>query len=293
MWWLFLACRPSSPVSAAPSASQSVLVVSSYFGDQIDLFDPASGQPVGKIRGLDGPQTVVAGPDGEWIACSELQDAVVRIDPRTGEVVGTLVADDPVTPADETGGLVHPDAAVFGPDGRLYVASFETDQVLVYTADGVFAGVAVEAGAGGLDGPDIGLGFDPGGSLVVPGWTSHHVHRFTLAGEPLPDLVGPGHGLEAPRDVVFDARGHAYVSGFESDGVLRVDAVTGAITPFAALAGAAGLALDEQAGVLFAASGADDTVHALALDTGEDLGIRVDAPRIDGITSVRLFSLTP
>ena len=45
----------------------------------------------------------------------------LRIDPRSLAILGVLVGDNPATPDDETGGLLNPDAAIFGPDGRLYV----------------------------------------------------------------------------------------------------------------------------------------------------------------------------
>jgi DNA-binding beta-propeller fold protein YncE len=289
MWLLFVACRhPEAPDGSSSARSTVVLTASSYFGDVIHLFDPATAQLLGKITGLDGPQTVVAGPDGDWIACSELDNAVVRIDPATLAVSGSLIADDPATEADETGGLKNPDAAAFGPDGRLYVSSFETDQVLRYESDGTFVDAAVDAGEGGLDGPDIGLGFDPDGNLIVPGWYSDRIHCYAPDGTPLDDLVTKEDGLDSPREVLFDAAGRAYVSGFDSDTVLRVDA-TGAVEVFATVDGASGLALDGE--TLFVASGADDTIRAFDVSTGEDLGVRVDFRPIDGITVLRLLTL--
>lgn len=292
MWSLLLACsHPTSPSTTSPPTEppRSVLTVSSYFGDTIHLFAPDTGEVLGKITGLDGPQTVVVGPDGAWVACSELANQIVTIDPATATVTGALVADDPATEADETGGLVHPDAAAFGPDGRLYVSSFETDAILRYEADGTFVDAVIPAGLGGLDGPDLGLGFDPDGNLVVPGYYSDRIHRYDPSGAPLADLLGPEDGLDAPREVVYDAAGRAYVSAFGSDAVFRV-ATDGAVERFD-VPGAAGLAIDEAAGVLFVASGGDDTVRALDLATGVDQGIRIDFRPLDAVTAIRLLSV--
>ena len=305
MWLLLLAACTRDPVdtdtdtdtdtdSGADTDSGDplptyVLSVSSYFGDVIHLFDPDTGEPIGEVTGLDGPQTVEVGPDGDWIACSELQNAIVRIDPVSYAVTGTVVADDPETLDDETGGLLGPDAATFGSDGHLYVSSFETDAVLRYTAAGVFVDVFVAPKAGGLNGPDLGLGFDPDGALVVPGWYSDRVHRYDPAtGEPLTDLVPDGAGLGAPREVRFDRSGVAYVTGFDSDGVLRVD-VSGTITELVPLNGAAGMAIDEDRGVMYVSSGADDQVHAYDLATGYYLGELMAHEAIDGATAVELL----
>ncbi|MEQ1571034.1 MAG: hypothetical protein ABMA64_35720 [Myxococcota bacterium] len=262
--------------------------MSSYFGGQIHLFDPDTFESIGAIRGVPGAQTVVSGPTGEWIAVAELDDAIVRVDPDTFEVTGPLVADDPATSDDETGGLDNPDAAAFGPDGRLYVSSFETDQVLRYEADGTFVDVFVDAGVGGLDGPDIGLGFEPTGDLVVPGWTSDRVHRYdALTGAPLDDLVGPEDGLAAPRAVRFTADGVGWVTGHDAGGLLRVDPDTGAVTVANPLPRAAGLAIVGD--TLLVSTSADDTVHAIDPRTGEDLGVRIDFRPIDGVTAIELL----
>lgn len=268
-----------------------VLVVSSYFGGKVHVFDKTTGANLGVVEGVDGAQTVVASATGEWIACAELKNEVVRIDPASLTIVGTLVADDPGTPEDETGGLLNPDAAIFGPDGRLYVSSFETDQVLRYEADGTFVDVFVAAGAGGLDGPDIGLVFAPDGEFLVPGWYSNRVHRYDPAtGASLGDLIGPDQGLENPRAIAFDTAGRAYVSGFATNGVLRRDPTTGETVQLVTLERATGMVLDEEAGELLVASGWDDTVHAFDLETGEDRGERVGFRPIEGATAIGLLS---
>jgi streptogramin lyase len=280
---------PEAPPAPSSSPTEVVLVLSSYFGGEIHLFDPATGEVRGVVKHVPGAQTVAVGPDGAWYACAELDDAVVRIDPATLRVSGSLVADDPATAVDEAGGLSHPDAATFGPDGRLYVSSYETDQVLRYEADGTFVDAFVDAGVGGLDEPDLGLSFAPNGDLVVPGYDSDRVHRYDAqTGAPLPDRVSVDDGLAAPRAIRFDGEGRAYVASHDSGQILRVDP-DGAVTAFAALPRVAGLALDEVAGVLYASSDGDDTVHAFDLATGDDLGVRVDFRPVDGATALELL----
>jgi streptogramin lyase len=280
--------EPEAPQSSPP-ATVPVLAVSSYWGGKIHLFDPDTGESVGTIRGVPGAQTLVAAPSGAWVACAEGENRIVTVDPATLEVTGALVEDDPATSTDETGGMQNPDAAIFGPDGRLYVSSFETDQVLRYEADGTFVDVFVDAGVGGLDGPDFGLAFSPQGDLLVPGWYSNRIHRYDpQTGEPKEDLLDEADGLLAPRAIVHDSTGKAYVSGFDSDNVLTVDS-TGEVRALASLDRASGLALDEAADRFFLGSGEDDTVHVFDLQTGEDQGVFIDFRPMDGLTVVTLL----
>ena len=58
-----------------------------------------------------------------------------------------------MTPGNETGGLDAPTAAVFGPVGSLYVASFSRDEVLRYDIKtGAALGTLVPRNGGGLRG---------------------------------------------------------------------------------------------------------------------------------------------
>lgn len=293
-----LACKhpasgpsPEGPVAPDAPETQVVMSLSSYFAGKIHLFSPETGELVGAVKDIEGPQTVTVAPDGRWVACAELENRIVVIDPATLEVIEGLVEDDPATELDETGGMKNPDAATFGPDGRLYVSSFETDQILRYEADGRFVDAFIEAGEGGLDGPDIGLSFAPNGEWLVPGWYSDAIHRYDQQGNYLGDLVTAEDGLDSPRAVRYDEDGSAWISGFDSGSVLEVDLASGEITQTLSVPGAAGLAIDEAAGTLYVSTGADDTIRAFDLATRADLGVRVDLRAIDGATAVELLQI--
>jgi DNA-binding beta-propeller fold protein YncE len=104
---------------------------------------------------------------------------ILRFDGMTGAFVDRFVWDDPMTPKDETGGLSGPGAVLFGPDGDLFVSSFDSDAILRYDgASGAFVEVFVTAGSGGLDGPDAGMVFGPDGHLYVPGYYSDTIPRY-------------------------------------------------------------------------------------------------------------------
>ena len=79
---------------------------------------------------------------------------MLRYDGTTGQFMDVFV------PADLLW-LDAPRGLAFGPDGNLYVASLNTDDVLRYDgATGAILGAFVKAGSGGLDGP-VGLLFGP------------------------------------------------------------------------------------------------------------------------------------
>lgn len=266
-------------------ATRVVLAVSGYFSDAVYLYD-RDGTPLGSIPEVDGAQTVVLAPDGTLVACAEERNEVWRVDPLTFAVLGPLIDAEAAAAA----GLDGPTAAVFGPDGDLFVGSFGDDRVLRFGPDGTFEGAFVDAGAGGLDGPDIGLAFGPDGHLYVPSWSTGSVLRFDGAtGASLGAVVGPEHGLVAPRGLAWDADGALLVASSGSDAILRVDPADGTVTP--ALASREPQGIVRDGGELLVAEAQMDKVRAYDLTTGEAVGTVVDDPAIEGITSLSLLTL--
>ena len=73
--------------------------------------------------------------------------SVLRYNASTGAFIDTFVAPG-------SGGLDDPEGLAFGPDGHLYVSSFDSDEVLRYNGmTGAFIDAFVTAGNGGLDCP--------------------------------------------------------------------------------------------------------------------------------------------
>lgn len=247
---------PASGSSSGGSGSDLELLVCSFGGDSVGRYDLDTGAFLGVLEpsdDLDGALGAAVGPDGDIYVASEESNMVLRYDGATGAWVGRFVWDDPATPKDETGGLRGPGAVLFGPDGRLYVSSFDSSAILRYDgATGEFVDVFVPPGAGGLKGPDAGMVFGPDGHLYVPGFYSDSIPRYDGAtGAPLGDFVMGGE-LAAPRTLVF--RGdHLYVANEGSDEVLRYDASTGAFVDVFVAAGTAGL--DGPAGMVFDPAG--------------------------------------
>jgi len=202
-----------------------LMLVSGYDSDAIHVFRAASGAFVGTIGPVPGAQSITTGPDGMLYACAEKIDQVLRIDPTTLSITGAFVWDDPLTLEDENASLDGPTGAIFGPDGNLYVASFDNDCVLRFDgASGAYMDIFVDTGSGGLDGPDAGMTFGPDGHLYVPSFWNHRVLRYDgTTGASLGVFIPPSAGnLLQPRGVVFEA-GSCYVASSLNNRVLRYD----------------------------------------------------------------------
>ncbi|MCK6445264.1 MAG: NHL repeat-containing protein [Planctomycetes bacterium] len=256
---------PDAGMTIGPDGN---LYVPSFWTNQVKRYSLVDGSYLGNFplaagSGLSRPRTVAFGPNGWIYVTSEGNDRVLVFDVTTGAFVKALVIDDPLTPANETGGLDAPTGLTFGPDGKLYVASGNTDSVLRYdAATGAFVDVFVAPGAGGSDfptflafrpdaavyGPLAPNSFGPGATLVARGSSSLALADLTLElhaappGEPAllfqgtaatQKPFGDGYLLVARSPVRRVASGVIGASG-RLDFVLDFAAAQGSSLPFVA-----------------------------------------------------------
>ena len=265
-------------LAALASAQSPTLLVSGYSSASLHEYSLADGAALGTLAACGGAQSARYGPDGALYLACETEDRILRLDGLTGALLGAFVEDDPLTPEDETGGLDTPTAAVFGPDGNLYVADFNGDRVLRYDgATGAFLDVFVASGAGSLNGPDAGMCFGPDGHLYVPSFWNHRVLRYDGAtGASLGAFVPAGSGsLLNPRMLRFRSDGWLYVSSWGNNRILRYNASGAFVDIYITMFRPTGFVFDQAQQRTLVCNDQNDLVRSFDLASGAPLATLV------------------
>lgn len=114
----------------------------------------------------------------------------------------------------------EPRGLAFGPDGRLYVACFGFDTIVVLD---VAAGAVVDVWTdAGLDGPSA-LAFSPTGDLYVASRETNRVLRFDTAGQKLATL-GADSSLDTPSGLAVARNGNLFVTSEQNNAIFEFDA---------------------------------------------------------------------
>jgi len=275
----------SAPLLAAQQARAATnppklprrMLVSGFESDAVHAYRQSNGAPLGLVAAR-GAQCTFLGPDGLLYVCAEEVDQVLRYRPDTLALVDIFVGDDPLTPADENGSLNGPTAASFGPDGGLYVASFENDRILRFDGQtGAYDRVFVTAGLGGLNGPDAGTKWGSDGLLYVPSFFGDSVLRYDAGGAFVDAFVAAGEGTcRQPRDLV-EHGGLWYVASSQNNRILRYDLSGNFVDQFASVPRPYSLAFQPDSGELYVVSLGGNDVRILDGTTGAPLGTAVAA----------------
>ncbi|WP_339727089.1 GEVED domain-containing protein [uncultured Gimesia sp.] len=269
------------------------------FGETItaayDDADTGQGQPgnyLGEFvsTGLNSPRDIVFGPLGDLYVSNGFENSngsdhtVERFDGQTGAPEGSFVIPG-------AGGIDVPSGMAFGPDGNLYVASTETNEILRYDGQtGAIIGNGIFAS--GINEPRF-ITFGPDGNLYVgeTGFPSARILQFdgldgTFLGEFVSQLEG---GMGIPYGMVFDSSGNLYVASFSTNEILKFDSNGDVVPggPFIAagtggLANPRGLTIGPD-GLLYVANGATESILRFDPDTGDFInnytfGINIQLP---------------
>ncbi len=175
-----------------------------------------------------------------------------------------------------------PQAVRIGPDGLLYVASEETNQILRYDAKTLAYVDAFVSEAQGFH--PTAFSFGPDGDLYVAGFEVNRVNRYdahtgqfkatVVAAGSQVRLNGPDNGM------VFGPDGKLYIPGYYTHNILRYDPATGATVE---LVGARSGGLNHSRGILFEPGGASFVVSSEG--SGQLLRYRSDGGFIGVLTA--------
>lgn len=178
-----------------------------------------------------------------------------------------------------SGGLARPRISIFGPDGKLYVVSTDTNAVLRYDgASGSFLDTFVTSGSGGLNNP-CDLAFGPDGNLYVSSFVGNQVLRYDGSSGAFLDVVASG--LSSPVGITFGGDGSLYIANQGTNEVLRKDG--SGLTAFVS-AGSGGLIQPRKA-----VFGSDGNLYVASLGNGLGNG---QVLRYDGLTGAFLSTFT-
>lgn len=248
------------------------LYVSSYGTNEVYCYAP-DGQFLFKFghhdlkgtRGLAfarGPEE--SGVDRELYVGAQTTDRILVFDPK-GNYRRQFTG----------GGLDGPTSLAFGPDEKLYVSSFGTHDILVFSADEYEARFTAD----GLRGPNC-IAFSGAGEIYVASQLTNRVYRFA------PDRTVIQHfedgGLRSPMGVAIYG-GKVYVTGGSSHtvSIFSLDGIViRHLDTEAAISGPQGIAFDDRGNFVITSFYTGEVARYATSDSTpefyfEDRGIRV------------------
>ena len=223
-----------------------------YEGGSLDIFAPSGS------GGLDNPNTMIFGPDGNlYVSSNAGVDAVLRYDGDTGAFIDQFVSSG-------SGGIDNPKGLAFGPDGNFYVSDSVSHRVLRYEGStGAFLDEFITSGSGGLVFPRN-LHFRSDGYLYVDSSKTDEVLRYDADTGAFDGVfVDAGSDGFDISTTTFGPDQDLYALSPNTTEVLRYDGTTGAFIDIFVTAGSGG-ATERLAGLSF---GPDGHLYTNAWDT--------------------------
>jgi len=221
------------PLGAAFGPSGS-LFVSDSNTDSVLRFDGTSST---FASSLDNAAGVAFGTNGNlFVVSSSSPGLLTELNGTTGAVVTT---------SDAGGILADPEGVTRGPDGNIYVAGGDGNNVLKFNGStGAFIGTFVTAGSGGLQSAR-GVAFGPDGNLFVTSFGTNQVLEYNGTTGAFIGVFASGtgacSGLSLPRDLTFGPNNNLFVSSYGSGDVFEFNGSTGACVSDFVPAGTGGL----------------------------------------------------
>lgn len=160
------------------------------------------------------PVAIALDADGRHAYVSDQNTPViVRIDTVTG--AQSLAYPRPGTDLRPADAIIHPRGMVVDPDGNLFVAAGNEQQVIKVPADGGAAVVVLQDDPLGIRVTEpYSVRLDGERNLYVAAFGTDNVLKITPSGT-VTQLMGPADGLDGPRDLAVTVDGIVYVANAE------------------------------------------------------------------------------
>ena len=183
--------------------TDSDLIVGTFSGgdDAVFRFDGTTGNADGQFGSSGGDLNRAYAPlfmaNGDYLVAGYDSNNITRYD-ADGNYLGVFVASSDLDPGPANVELDKPADLAWGPDGNLYVANYNDDQILRFDAAGNFIDVFGTDG-GIMNGPSS-LAWSPDGDLYVASYDNDKIVRFdgNDGGNAFlvipPDRIDPGAG---------------------------------------------------------------------------------------------------
>jgi sugar lactone lactonase YvrE len=240
------------------------LYVSGFSSSSVRRYDPAgmflgvfvadnpSSPGINESGGLLQAPELIFGPDGSLYVSSFGNHRILRYDGATGAFIDVFAPNRGALNDIQSGQLANPIGMAIGPNGTLYVSSFNTNCIQNYdatTGDFIAPFVADDPTtlnideSSGLFGPTTLLfGPDANGDgssdLYVSSFNTNSVKRFDgatgafiddfVTDDPATFDVNETGGLDGPAGLIIGPDGNFYVSSRLTNTVLLYDGATGA-----------------------------------------------------------------
>jgi DNA-binding beta-propeller fold protein YncE len=215
-------------------------------------------------------------------------EQVYRYDDRNGAFLGVLVPNG-------AGGLNDLQGMTVGPDGSLYMTSFNTRQVLRFDGRTVSVFIPSKGSAADVISRSDDVKFGPDGNVYVADWDNNRIVKFDGRTGDFLCVFASGNGLHQPNRIAFGPTGDLYVGNAFTTDVLRFHAGSGEPYPAAGQSGAIfvpgvpgpyNVELDVSSkGVLAVTQGATPGLRFYDADTGKLLG--TPAPELTNVSDMR------